>query len=172
MQGVNVVKYLIIISMLFSTSAFADVVKTYNKPHRITQLHDELVTAGINPRFVESELGQVDDDIKLTLSDGVNESLVDSVVASHSPKTDEQVAADKLTFIRNRVKDSIDQNDEDSVVRDKAIAWIIYQSIMETRTKVNALISEQGSSVTPLPNRTWAQLKNAVKNEIENQNAS
>lgn len=52
----------------------------------------------------------------------------------------------------------------------RAVSMVTFKSIMETRNKVNEIISVSGLNVDPLPNRTWPQLIQAVKNELDSGN--
>lgn len=54
---------------------------TYSKPHRLSQLHDELIAAGITPLRVEGK----DNDIWLTVEDGVSDSAVQARIDAHVP---------------------------------------------------------------------------------------
>jgi hypothetical protein len=54
---------------------------TYVKAHDLSQLHEELLAAGLTPERVEG-LG---DDVTLTFPDGQAQGPVDAVVAAHVP---------------------------------------------------------------------------------------
>lgn len=69
-------------------------------------------------------------------------------------------------------KNYVDNSNEAQFRLTKSLAWVIFNSMVETRNKINEIISTSGVQVDPLPNRTWTQLKTAVKNEIDAENAS
>jgi len=77
---------------------------------------------------------------------------------------------------KQEIKGLVDSSPDSAIRLQKAIAYVTFLSIMETRMKVNELVTAvntaTGGSITALPNRTWAQLKTAVKNEIDSPNGA
>lgn len=86
-------------------------------------------------------------------------------------ETDAQLAA-----LKQLAKDYVDSGNDSDRRMVRALAWVIFKSMVETRNKVNEIITEINKNpsinVDALPNRTWQQLKNAVKNEIDTESAS
>lgn len=54
---------------------------TYEREHNLPKLHDELLAAGIVPRFVEGK----DDLVRLTVEDDADDDAVAAIVARHDP---------------------------------------------------------------------------------------
>lgn len=89
----------------------------------------------------------------------------------------DQAEADaRLASLKQAAKDYVDSGNDSDRRMIRALAWVIFNSMVETRNKVNEIITEINRNPTinvdALPNRTWQQLKKAVKNEIDTDSAS
>lgn len=80
-----------------------------------------------------------------------------------------------VTALRQGAKDHIVADTPEAKAMRNAFR-VVMQSLIETRTKVNQLVNAQnsahGTSIAQLPNRTWAQVLAATKNEIDNETDS
>jgi len=169
------IKWIVILLMLFSTNAYGAFIECHDgggslvkpsEPGAICVLFSGHTT-GIDAHDRVR-------DLKKTVPRHYIKWTTEPVEMTQGEKdaVDAQLQADRILAFKQRVKDSIDADNEEGLVRDKAIAWIIYKSLMETRNKINEIISTSGINVDPLPNRTWPQLKGAVKNEIDSPKAA
>lgn len=63
------------------------VLLVYSVPgHDLSQLHDELIAAGLPPERVQGGGAGAPDEVALTVPDGIPESAVAAVVAAHAPR--------------------------------------------------------------------------------------
>lgn len=95
---------------------------------------------------------------------------------SEKDALDQAEADAQLAALKQSAKDYVDSGNDSDRRMIRALAWVIFNSMVETRNKVNEIITEINRNPTinvdALPNRTWQQLKKAVKNEIDTESAS
>ena len=95
---------------------------------------------------------------------------------------DSAQVATQLAAIKQSAKDYVDTGQDADRRMIKALAWVIFNSMVETRQSVRdtqdcimngnnmSAIQSCVTGLTPLADRTWDQLKAAVKNEIDQEN--
>lgn len=116
---------------------------TYTKPHQLSQLHDELLAAGITPKRVEGlEAGQtaeISEELVagpilwLSVDDDVDEATIAAVVAAHDPTTPPQ---DNATVMRERLKARIVE------IEDLAAKLSANAATADERTRLLVLVAQ------------------------------
>lgn len=93
-------------------------------------------------------------------------SAVEEMTQAEKDAVDAANVAAEIAAAKASAKAFIESlNDQQTVLLRNALR-VVFASIVETRNKVNELAA-LAPTVDPLPNRTWAQLKTAVRNQID-----
>jgi hypothetical protein len=105
----------------------------YQKPHRLSKLHDELIAADISLESVEG----IDEDIWLTVPDSQTKAPIDSVVSAHTdspplPPSGHQLIEDLKNALANW--DLLTPLQKDAVLRRCARAIVGIAEMIQSRS--------------------------------------
>jgi len=92
--------------------------------------------------------------------------------AGEKSAVDSVELAQAIATLKQGAKDHITAETPESKAMRNAFR-VVMASLIETRLKVNELVtahnSAHGTNITPLPNRTWAQVLSATRNQIDSE---